>query len=108
MRNCSTREWWGSFYFIVTIVVGGLLYGTISTFWFGIGGTRDLLRMFKALAIRESNILDDGRVIEHVSADDVAMVEEVEHINIEEAHIEEENLKEELEEEKEKREEDND
>jgi aspartate carbamoyltransferase regulatory subunit len=35
------------------------------------------------------NSLDDGRVIDHVSADDVAQVEDVEHRVIAEAHQEE-------------------
>ena len=76
------------------------MVGAVSTVWFTIGGTRDLLRMFKALKIKETNMLDDGRVIGHVSADDIALVENVDHINIEEAHIEEEILKEELEDER--------
>ena len=101
-------EWWANFYFLQKIVLGGLIYGAVSTVWFGYGGTRDLIRMFKDLAAREANILDDGRVIDGISADDVAMVEQIDHINIEEAHIEEEILKEELKEEKEKREEDDD
>ena len=62
-------EWWGKWYFI-TIVVFWLIVGSVSTIWFSIGGTRDLVRMFKALAARETNILDDGRVVGHVSADD--------------------------------------
>ena len=73
-----------------------------------IGGIRDLTRMFRDLAKKEANRLDDGRVIGNVSADDVALVEKVEHINIEEAHIEEEILEKELEEERERRKEDND
>jgi hypothetical protein len=93
------KEWWGNYYYIVQVFIGGLLYGAISTVWFTIGGTRDLIRMFKDLSAKETNILDDGRVIDNVSADDVAMVEQIDHINIEEAHIEEEILKEELEEE---------
>ena len=76
------------------------MVGAVSTVWFTIDGTRDLLRMFKALKIKETNMLDDGRVIGHVSADDIALVENVDHINIEEAHIEEEILKGELEDER--------
>ena len=76
------------------------MVGAVSTVWFTIGGTRDLLRIFKALKIKETNMLDDGRVIGHVSADDIALVENVDHINIEEAHIEEEILKGELEDER--------
>ena len=94
------KEWWGNYYFITQVVVGGLLVGAVSTVWFTIGGTRDLLRMFKELAAKKTNMLDDGRVIGHVSADDVAMVEKINHINIEEAHIEEEILREELDDER--------
>jgi hypothetical protein len=47
-------------------------------------------------------VLDDGRVIGHISADDVARVEQVEHRTIAEAHRAEEILKQELEEERQK------
>ncbi|MCK5851084.1 MAG: sodium:panthothenate symporter [Kiritimatiellae bacterium] len=90
------KEWWGTWYFITTVCVAGTI-AAISTVWFTIGGTRDLLSMFHALKAKETNILDDGRVIGHVSADDVAMVEEVEHVTIEEAHIEEHELEDALE-----------
>ncbi len=89
------KEWWGTWHFITTICVTGIV-AVISMVWFTIGGTRDLLRMFSALKTRDANILDDGRVIDNVSADDVALVEKVEHIVIEEAHVEEEFLKEAL------------
>ena len=85
-----------------------MLIGVVSTVWFTIGGTRDLIRMFKDLGAKQANMLDDGRVIGNVSADDVALVEKVEHVNIEEAHIEEQILKEELEEETREHENDND
>lgn len=55
--------------------------------------------MFRRLAKHESNILDDGRVVEHVSAADVAIVEKVEDVIIEEAHEAERALAEELKEE---------
>jgi len=82
-------EWWGKWYFI-TIVVVGTTVGTISTVWFMIGGTRDLLRMFKDLAVKEPDILDDGRVIGHVNADDVALMEQVDNIEAEDAPVEDE------------------
>jgi len=94
------KEWWGMYFFITQIVVGAALVGVTTTVWFTIGGTRDLIRMFRDLAKREADMLDDGRVIGHVSADDVALVEKIEHVNIEEAHAEEQILKEELEEER--------
>ena len=68
----------------------------ISTFWFTIGGIWDLRRMFKQLDEKESNVLDDGRVINNVSADDVALVEKIDHVKIEKAHCEEEFLRKEL------------
>ena len=72
------------------MVVTGAI-AAISTVWFTIGGTRDLFHMFAALKAKETNILDDGRVIGHVSADDVERVENADHVIIEEAHREEEN-----------------
>lgn len=63
-----------------------IFVGTITTVWFTWGGTRDMLRFFKALKETSSNDSDDGRVIDHVSADDVEQVEKVEHRVIPEAH----------------------
>ena len=53
----------------------------------------DLRRLFKRLSEKQDNMLDDGRVVGHVSAADVSMVEKVDHVVIEEAHVEEEELK---------------
>ena len=63
------------------ILVG--VVGIISTIWFTIGGTWDLMRLFKRLEAKETNLHDDGRVVGHVSSEDVEMVEEIEHIRIE-------------------------
>lgn len=71
-------SWW---FYIQNFLVAGAI-GVVSTVWFTIGGTIDLRRLFKALAAKEANVLDDGRVIGHVSADDVAMVEQVENREI--------------------------
>jgi len=46
--------------------------GIVSTVWFTIGGTIDLKRLFKRLREKETNILDDGRVIGHISSGDTA------------------------------------
>ena len=70
-------HWWANWSFIATFIVGTAI-GTVTTVWFTIGGTLDLRRMFKRLAEKQVNVLDDGRVIGHVSADDVDLVEEVE------------------------------
>jgi hypothetical protein len=90
------KEWWGTWYYITTIVVSGAI-GAVSTVWFTWGGTSDLIAMFRDLKSKETNILDDGRVLEGVSADDVAMVESADHITIEAAHVEEHELEEALE-----------
>lgn len=69
---------WSFWFFFNNFLLAGLI-GVVSTVWFTIGGTMDLRRLFKDLAAKETNVLDDGRVIGHVSADDVALVERVEH-----------------------------
>ena len=88
--------WWGYKFTIFGLIIPCIV-GLISTFWFTIGGVIDLRKMFKKLDEKEDNLLDDGRVIGHVSADDVALVEEIEHVTIEEAHIEEHQLEDALE-----------
>ena len=81
-------NWWANWFFFCNFLLAGII-GIVSTVWFTIGGTWDLNRLFKRLREKEFNVLDDGRVIGHVSADDVALVEQKDHIVIEEAHIEE-------------------
>lgn len=64
--------WW---FFIQNIIVGSII-GIVSTVWFSIGGTIDLYRMFKRLHTEKTNVLDDGRVIGHMNADDLVAFEE--------------------------------
>jgi hypothetical protein len=71
-------EWWSTYFFITSLVVTGII-GIISTFWFLIGGIIDMRRLFKDLALRVDNPLDDGRVEGHVSVADKAMFEERTH-----------------------------
>lgn len=59
-------EWWST-YFFVTLIIIGIVVGGISTVWFMIGGFIDLRRLFKDLAARVNNPLDDGWVVGHVS-----------------------------------------
>ena len=70
-------ERWGVYYFL-TSIVAALLVGTVSTVWFMIGGFRDMCAMFRDLAARVANPLDDGRVVGRVSLADVERFEEVE------------------------------
>tara|TARA_B100001778_G_scaffold293381_1_gene264501 strand:- start:510 stop:1697 length:1188 start_codon:yes stop_codon:yes gene_type:complete len=62
-------SWWGDYFFYTTIAVSGVL-AIISTVWFLIGGIIDTRRLFKDLAMRVDNPLDDGRVVGHISLAD--------------------------------------
>lgn len=76
--------WWGTYFFIVTLCVPGAM-AIISTFWFGIGGAVDLLRLFRDLKARKDNPLDCGWVEGHVSLDDkeaIAAIESEENDDI--------------------------
>ncbi len=87
--------WWIRWFLIQNIIVPGIV-GAVSTVWFTVGGIIDLRRLFDRLSKQEVSVLDDGRVIGNVNADDVELVEKVEHVIIEEAHIKEKELKDEL------------
>ena len=63
-------SWW-SWYFFITVIVVGIIVGGISTVWFLIGGVIDVRRLFRDLAKRVDNPLDDGWVEGHVSLVDV-------------------------------------
>ena len=59
-------SWWGHYFFFVNICVACAV-GLVSTFWFGICSTRDLVRLFRDLEAREQSgaapdAADDGRV----------------------------------------------
>jgi hypothetical protein len=71
-------EWWGRYFFVVYLVVPGAM-AFISTFWFGIGGVIDLIRLFRDLEKREDNRLDNGRVDGHVSLADKEKFDKIEH-----------------------------
>ncbi len=70
-------EWWSKYFFIVQLVVPGIL-ATITTFWFGYGGIKDLIQLFRDLQKRTINHLDNGAVDGHVSLADKAELEAVE------------------------------
>jgi Na+/proline symporter len=71
------EEWWSTYFLIISLVITTTI-GIFTTVWFMIGGIIDLRRLFKDLAAREDNPLDDGWVEGHVSAVDVDRVEELE------------------------------
>ena len=66
-----TTEAWSMFFFIRQLLVAGAI-GIVTAFWFGICGTRDLLQLFRDLETKEVNDLDNGSVVGHVSAMDLA------------------------------------
>jgi len=73
-----TSNAWGNYFLVVSLIVPGIL-AVITTFWFGIGGIRDIIRLFHDLKARtEINGLDDGRVEGNVSLADKKQLEEIE------------------------------
>lgn len=71
-------ESWPKWFFFRGISIGFVL-GTITAVWFTIGGTLGLRDMFKRLKAKEANIHDDGRVVDHVSAEDLDRIEKIDH-----------------------------
>ena len=67
---------WGWYFLIVFLLVPGVM-AAITAVWFGIGGAIDLRRMFRDLATREINDLDDGRVEGTMSLADKAQLEAI-------------------------------
>lgn len=64
-------SWWSHYFFITGMVLAGVI-GAVSTVWFLIGGIIDTRKLFKDLAARVDNPLDDGRVTGHISLADQA------------------------------------
>ena len=67
---------WGTYFFVKQFLIVGVI-GIVSTFWFGIGGTIDLFRLYRDLAKKETNDLDDGRVVNNMSVADLARMQEI-------------------------------
>ncbi len=65
--------WWANYFWVMGVGFA-LLVGTITGVWFTWGGLRDLRRLFRRLQTLERNVLDDGRVVGHVNAEDLATV----------------------------------
>ena len=69
------KEWWGD-YFYITIIVIPSIAGIITTVWFMTGGIIHLRELFRDLAKRIDNPLDNGQVDVHVSVADKARLGE--------------------------------
>ena len=76
-NTCFSRwslDWWSNYYLIVQIIIPGIL-AVISTFWFGYGGIKDLINLFRDLKVRVVNHLDNGTVDGNMSLADKAELE---------------------------------
>ncbi|MDQ8194545.1 hypothetical protein QEH59_08920 [Coraliomargarita sp. SDUM461004] len=76
-------EDWSQYFFLTSLIVTGIL-GVVSTFWFLIGGVIDLRKLFRDLASRIDDPLDNGMVEGHVSLADKAAFEARKHKSEEE------------------------
>ncbi len=70
-------EWWGDYFFVTQVLIPGPV-GAVTTVWFFIGGIMDLRRLFRDLAKRKADALDNGVVEGNVSLADQAAVRAVE------------------------------
>ncbi len=55
-------HWWAIKFHITALFIPCSI-AIISTVWFSIGGTIDLIRLFKALSVKHDDFSDDGRVV---------------------------------------------
>ena len=69
-------SWWGHYFLIVFLIVPGIA-AMITTVWFGIGSSIDLVRMFRDLKNRVANPLDNGMVEGHMSISEKAALEQI-------------------------------
>ena len=75
---------WSKYFWVMGVVVP-LIAGAITSVWFTAGGVRDLRRLFQILSSTERNVLDDGRVVDHMNVDDIAFDKAVEAVEPEQA-----------------------
>ena len=71
-----TINHWSWYFLITTLVVPGAM-AAVTAVWFGIGGVKDLIQMFRDLESRTINVLDDGRVEGNMSLADKAQLEAI-------------------------------
>ncbi len=72
-----TMEAWGWYFFIKQLIIAAIVCA-ITSVWFSICGTRDLMRLFRDLKAKETNELDNGSVVGNVSAADLDAVKRAE------------------------------
>lgn len=61
---------WGRFWQVVGIGIPMLL-AVVTAVWFTWGGVRDIRRLFRRLAQKQVNHLDDGSVVDHQNLDEI-------------------------------------
>ena len=91
-----STPFWFSWWKYYTLPLS-LLVGTVTTVWFSIGGTKDLMALFRDLKKLQRNDMDDGRVVGHLNADDavtegVVTAKEVADGTVSEAELASENM----------------
>ena len=69
--------WWSNYYCLSLLIVPATI-ASISLFWFGIGGVKNMFELIRDLKKRVVNNLDDGRVEGNVSLADKEQFEEAE------------------------------
>lgn len=67
------ESWWSTYYFITIFVVSPAI-GVVTTVWFLWGGVVDIKRLFRDLAKRTDNPLDNGTVEGHVAVSDIPSI----------------------------------
>ncbi len=70
-------EWWGH-YFYITVLAFPAVAAFVTIFWFGIGGVKDMISLFRDLEKQTVDVLDNGQVEGNVSLADKARFEKLE------------------------------
>jgi SSS family solute:Na+ symporter len=68
-----SNDGWSMWFYVNNFILAGVI-GAVSTVWFTIGGVKDLRQLFRDLKLKRQNVLEDGHVVDHVSADEVALI----------------------------------
>jgi hypothetical protein len=71
-----SAKWWSDYFYVTHVIIPGLI-ALVTTFWFGYGGIKDLISLFRDLEKRVVNHLDNGTVSGNMSLADKAELEAV-------------------------------
>ncbi len=69
-------EWWGT-YFYITVLAFPTVAAFVTIFWFGIGGIKDMISLFRDLEKQKVDVLDNGQVEGNVSLSDKAKFDKI-------------------------------